>query len=158
MTDLKLKWIQVELFELETIEFNLKMISVGVLRTECMSPLLKFLFKCITNVSVKTTSAQLFEVALAHAPLDVSISTKFMPIVADNFTIPVSLILLWYTVVRTVVYSSVPRYTAVRFLQAVPNPSIFVKKKTGKTKNLQVLQKVTSLTDTDGKANTPGRH
>ena len=113
-----------ELFELETIEFNLKMISVGVLSTECMSPLLKFLSKCIfcnvTNVSVKKQHQH--SCLRWHAPLDVGISTKFMPIVADNFTIPVSLILLWYTVVRTTVYSSVPWYTAVRFLQAVPNP------------------------------------
>ena len=49
-----------------------------------------------------------------------------MPIVADNFTIPVSLILLSYTVVRTTVYSSVPQYTAVRFLQAVPNPTFYL--------------------------------
>ena len=46
-----------------------------------------------------------------------------MPIAADRFTITVSLILLRYTVVRTAVCGSVPQYTAVRFLLAVPNPS-----------------------------------
>ena len=31
LTDLKLKQLQVEFFQLETIEFNLKMVSLGVL-------------------------------------------------------------------------------------------------------------------------------
>ena len=39
------------------------------------------------------------------------ISIKSMPIAADGFIITVSLILLWYTVVRTAVCSRVPRYT-----------------------------------------------
>ena len=51
------------------------------------------------------------------------ISIKCMPIAVDRFTITVSLILLRYTVVRTAVCSRVPRYTAVRFLWAVPNPT-----------------------------------
>ena len=38
------------------------------------------------------------------------ISIKGMPIVADSFTITVSLILLRYTVVRTAVFSRVPRF------------------------------------------------
>ena len=38
------------------------------------------------------------------------ISIKCMPIAADRFTITVSLILLRYTMVRTVVCSRVPRY------------------------------------------------